>query len=120
MPNKAQTLVDNHYISSSSEQSFKLDKASITICKFEENKCSNVNAPIFLQHFICPFHVKPKILLFLTFPTGRSDALNARHWVSQSQWAGSEGLLITVSQVDVVGVGVIFCPIIDHACPIHV
>ena len=79
VPNKAQTSVDNRYISSSSEQSFKLDKASITICKFEENKCSNVNAPIFPQHFIFPFHVKPKILLFLNFPTGRSEALKARH-----------------------------------------
>ncbi|KAI4579960.1 hypothetical protein MJT46_001328 [Ovis ammon polii x Ovis aries] len=31
------------------------------------------------MHFIFPFHVKPKILLFLNFPTGRSEALKARH-----------------------------------------
>ncbi|KAI4549353.1 hypothetical protein MG293_001683 [Ovis ammon polii] len=31
------------------------------------------------EHFIFPFHVKPKILLFLNFPTGRSEALKARH-----------------------------------------
>lgn len=71
-----------------------------------ENEWPDVNGPIFRQNFLFPFHVGPCILPFLTSPTGRSEALRARQWVSQWQSAGSEGLRVTANQVGAKGITV--------------